>query len=94
MDRELTKSLSKLCKLYILESWHRFSILYDVHNLLLVDRKYSQEVEYFYYSEILYTLYIIKSINIRSKLTYYLYRNNMMEYDKMSYYRVIYTIST
>ncbi len=52
MDRELTKSLSKLCKLYILESWHRFSILYDVRNLLLVDRKYSQEVEYFYYSEI------------------------------------------
>ncbi len=40
------------------------SILYEVCNLLLVDRKYSQEVEYFYDSEncihtiFLYTHYI------------------------------------
>ena len=43
------------------------SILYDVCNLLLVDRKYSQEDEYFIIIvKIVYTLYIIKSINIRS----------------------------
>ncbi len=61
MDLELARSLSKLvCKLYILESWYRFisSILYYVRNLLLVDRKYSQEVEYFYYSKkCIHTIY-------------------------------------
>ncbi len=42
-------------------------ILYGVCNLLLVDRKYSQEAVYFFIIvEIVYTLYIIKSINIRS----------------------------
>jgi hypothetical protein len=34
------------------------SILYEVCNLLLVDRKYSQEDEYFYYSEnCIHTIY-------------------------------------
>ena len=70
------------------------SIIYEVCNLLLVDRKYSQEVEYFYYSEIcIHTIY--NQVNrYKIQLTYYLYRNNMTEYDKMSYYKVIYTIST
>ncbi len=43
------------------------SILYEVCNLLLVDRKYSQEDEHcIIIVKIVYTLYIIKSINIRS----------------------------
>ena len=42
------------------------SIIYEVCNLLLVDRKYSPEVEYFIIVKFVYTLYIIKSIDIRS----------------------------
>ncbi len=43
------------------EFWH------EVCNLLLVDRKYSQEDEYFIIIvKIVYTLYITESINIRS----------------------------
>jgi hypothetical protein len=61
MDLELTRSLTKLCKLYIytrILTKIQSSILYEVRNLLLVDRKYFQEVEYFYYSETcIYTIY-------------------------------------
>ncbi len=50
MDLELTRSLNKLYKLYIYTrrlTQIQSSILYEVCNLLLVDRKYSQKVEYF-----------------------------------------------
>ncbi len=64
MELELTRSLNKLYKLYIYIYTRRLtqiqsSILYEVCNLLLVDRKYSQEVEYFfYYSEnCIHTIY-------------------------------------
>ncbi len=41
------------------------SMLYEVCNLLLVDRKYSQEDEYFIIIvKTVYTLHTIKSINI------------------------------
>ncbi len=59
IDLELTRSLNKLYKLYILEYWHRFKLVYynEVCNLLLVDRKYSQEDEYFIIVK-MYTHYI------------------------------------
>ena len=61
MDLELTRSLTKLYKLYIytrILTQIQSSIIYEVCNLLLVDSKYSQEVEYFYYSEnCIHTIY-------------------------------------
>ena len=60
MDLELTRSLNKLYKLYIYTrrlTQIQSSIRYEVCNLLLVDRKYSQEDEYFIIVK-MYTHYI------------------------------------
>jgi hypothetical protein len=60
------------------------SIIYEVCNLLLVDHKYSPEVEYFIIVKCVYTLYLIKAIDIRSNwhiiCIEIIWRNNMTKW--------------
>jgi hypothetical protein len=68
MDLELTRSLNKLYKLYILEYWHRFNLVYYTRYVIYYwwTANILKKLNIFIIVKIVYTVYIIKSIDIRS----------------------------